>query len=668
MNLTELARKLKVTTKELKEKLPELGFHIGQRAIQIPDNQAQGVIEKWQAMLAQEELKKKEEMLRQRDEVADEKQTKSERLVRLTPIITVNHLAEKLGLPVIKIISELLKQGVVATINDNLDYEIAAIIAETLGWQAEKCENDEVCQITVKEKIKNLLGQENKKDLVVRPPVVVVMGHIDHGKTSLLDRIRSTNVAAKEAGAITQHIGAYQVEIEDKEYGRRKITFIDTPGHEAFNEMRSHGGQVADIAILVIAADDKVQPQTLESIKVIQESNLPFIVAINKIDRPEADIDRIKKGLSEINIAPEDWGGKTICVPVSAKTGEGIDNLLKMVLLVADLEKDKLLTNPNREALGVVIESHVDKGAGTVATVIVYAGTLHSRDNIIIGQAHGRIRSLKNYLNEEVEIAEPGMPVQILGLKTSAHVGDILEVVDDAKDFKKRAKGLSPTHHFALSQSTAVKEKSQTSAALNVVLKADVLGSLEAIITALEKLNINPEVKIKIIKKGLGDITDADFNLAKSSNAWLVGFHVEVNSTAKGLAEETGYPFYLYQVIYQLIDEAQKQMNGLLKPEIVEHPLGKGKILALFRKSGNQQVVGVRVNDGQAVKGAKIRVWRADKLIGEGSLAQLQINKENVAEAKTGVECGIRFDGHAGLQVDDILEIYSEEKKERKIF
>ncbi len=669
MNLTELARKLKVTTKELKEKLPELGFHIGGRAIQIPDEQAQGVIEKWQEMLAQEELKKKEETLRQRDEASPEK-AKSERVARLPQIITVHRLAERLGLSVIKIISELLKQGVVATINDNLDYEIAAIIAETLGWRAEKEKGggEEAEKTSIKEKIKNLLGEENKKDLVARPPVVVVMGHIDHGKTSLLDRIRQTNVAAKEAGAITQHIGAYQVEIKDKEYGRRKITFIDTPGHEAFNEMRSHGGQVADIAILVIAADDKVQPQTLESIKVIQESNLPFIVAINKIDRPEVDIDRIKKGLSEVNIAPEDWGGKTICVPISAKTGEGVDNLLKMVILVADLEKDKLLTNPNREALGVVIESHVDKGAGTVATVIVYAGTLHSRDNIIIGQAHGKIRSLKNYLDEYVEIAEPGTPVQILGLKTPAHIGDILEVVDDVKDFKKRAKGLNPAHNFAINQSAVVKEKKQTSVALNVVLKADVSGSLEAIATALEKLNINPEVKLKLIKKGLGDITDTDFNLAKSSGAWLVGFHVDINSTVKGLAEETGYPFYLYQVIYQLIDEAQKQMNGLLKPEVVECPVGRAKVLALFRKSGNQQVVGVRINEGQAVKGAKIRVWRTDKLIGEGSLVQLQINKENVSEARTDVECGIRFDGHITLQVDDVLEIYSEEKKERKIF
>ncbi|MCX6740790.1 MAG: translation initiation factor IF-2 N-terminal domain-containing protein, partial [Candidatus Parcubacteria bacterium] len=430
MNLTELARKLKVTTKELKEKLPELGFHIGGRAIQIPDNQAQGVIEKWQAMLTQEELKKKEEMLRQREEVLPEK-AKSERVARLPQIITVHRLAETLSLPVIKVISELLKQGVVATINDNLDYEIAAIIAETLGWRAEKCESDEVCQITVKEKMKNILGEENKKDLSVRPPVVVVMGHIDHGKTSLLDYIRQTNVAAKEAGAITQHIGAYQAVIEDQEYGQRKITFIDTPGHEAFNEMRSHGGQVADLAILVIAADDKVQPQTLESVKVIQESNLPFIVAINKIDRPEADIDRIKKGLAEINIAPEDWGGKTICVPISAKTGQGVDNLLKMVLLVADLEKDKLLTNPNREALGVVIESHIDRGTGPVATAIIYAGTLRARDQVIIGQAHGRIRLLRNYLNKEVAAAEPGMPVQILGLKNSAHVGDILEAVGD---------------------------------------------------------------------------------------------------------------------------------------------------------------------------------------------------------------------------------------------
>jgi len=310
----------------------------------------------------------------------------------------------------------------------------------------------------------------------------------------------------------------------------------------------------------------------------------------------------------------------------------------------------------------------MDKGTGPVATVIIYAGTLRTRDQVIIGQAHGRIRLLRNYLNKEVEVAEPGMPVQILGLKNSAYVGDILEAVGDAKEFKKRIKELNPTYNFVLNQPAVVKEKNQTGVALNIVLKVDVLGSLEAIVTALEKLNISPEVKIKIIKKGLGDITDTDFNLAKSSGAWLVGFHVDINSAAKSLAEETGYPFSLYQVIYQLIDEAQKQMNDLLKPEVVELPRGKAKVLALFRKCGNQQVVGARINDGRAIKGAKIRVWRADKLIGEGLLAQLQINKKNVAEAKTGSECGVRFDGPASLQVDDILEIYSEEKKERKIF
>jgi len=669
MNLTELARKLKITTKELKEKLPELGFHIGKRAIQIPDNQAEQVLVKWQERQAQDELKVKEEQLRQRQQTQDTDEKKSERLISLPSIITVNRLAEKLGLPVTKIISDLLKQGVVATINDNLDYEIAAIIAESLGWRAEQSEEEETKKIHLKERFKNIIVDEKKKDLLPRPPVVVVMGHIDHGKTTLLDFIRQTNVAAQEAGAITQHIGAYSVEINDKEYGRRQITFIDTPGHEAFNEMRSHGGQAADIAVLVVAADDKVQPQTLESIKVIQESNLPFIVAINKIDKPEADIDRIKKGLSEINLAPEDWGGKTICVPISAKTGQGVDNLLKMILLVADLEKDKLLVNPRRDALGVVIESHLDKGQGPVATVLIYTGTLKARDNVIIGQTHGRIRSLKDWREKNIEKAGPSVPVQVLGLKSTPRVGDILEVVSDVKEFKKRSKDLTPAYRsINLNQTIPIKEKSHSVAVLNVVLKADVLGSLEAIVTAFQKLNNNPEVKIKIIKKGLGDITDTDFNLARSTSAWLVGFHVDINPTAKGLVEETGYPFYLYKIIYELLDEVKKQMNALLKPEIIEHPLAKAVVLALFKKTSNQIIVGARVKEGKVVKGCKIRIWRQDKLVAEGFLAQLQINKKEVEEAAVGNECGIRIEGTTNVAIDDILENYQEEKKERKIF
>lgn len=667
MNLTELARKLKVPTKELKAKLPELGFHIGLKAIQIPDEQAEKVIEKWQEMKRLEALRKKVEKVKELEEAKEEIKKPLERCIALPSVITVHQLAEKLNLPVTKIISELLKQGVVATINDNLDYEIAAIIAESLGFKTEKVELQEAPKKLIKEQLQDLILKEDREKLIVRPPIVVVMGHVDHGKTSLLDCIRKTNVAAKEAGAITQHIGAYQAVVESKSYGKKIITFIDTPGHEAFNAIRSRGGQAADIAILVIAADDKIQPQTLESIKVIQETNLPFIIAINKIDKPEADVEKIKKGLSELNLIPEDWGGKVICVPVSAKTGQGIDNLLEMILLVAEMEKEKLSVNPNHEGVGVVIEAHKTKTEGPVATVLVYSGTIFLRDNVIVNDIYGRIRSMKDFQGNMIDKAGPSMPVQILGLKDVPQVGDILEVIRDMKEFKERVKKLKPKYKEMAFIEKIIKEKSREIKVLNIILRADVLSSLDALTNVLKKLEV-PEVKIKFVKKGLGDITDADVNLAKSSKAWLVGFNVGITPVAKNLAEEAGIKIYLYKVIYQLIDEAKIQMQNLIEPEIIEHPLGKIEVLVIFKKMPGQMIIGGRVTEGEIIKGSKIRIWRAGQLIGEGNLVQLQINKQDVEKARVGNECGIRFEGKVVLEVGDILEVYQEEKIERKIF
>lgn len=664
MNLTELARKLKVPTKELKAKLPELGFDIGLRAIQIPDEQAEKVIEKWKEMKKIEELRRKVEKAQKIEEKIEKP---IEHLVGLPPIITVHQLAGKLNLPVTKIINELLKQGVVATINDNLDYEIAAIIAESLGFKTEKVSPEKIQKKPIKEQLQTLITEGNKKNLIIRSPVVVVMGHVDHGKTSLLDYIKKTNVASKEAGAITQHIGAYQAEVESKSYGKKQITFIDTPGHEAFNAIRSRGGQVADIAILVVAADDKIQPQTLESIKVIQEADLPFIVAINKIDKPEADVEKIKKGLSELNLMPEDWGGKVICVPVSAKTGQGINNLLEMILLIAEMEKEKLLVNQNREGIGVVIEAHKEKTEGPVATILVYTGTIFLRDNVIVGDIYGRIRSLRNFQGNFVDKAGPSMPVQILGLKDVPQVGDILQVIRNLREFKKRIKELKPKYRKLAIIEKVVKEKPKEVKILNIVLRADVLSSLDAISSALEKLETS-EVKIKFVKKGLGEITDTDIDLAKSSKAWLVGFNVGITPIAKKIAKEINLNIYLYQVIYDLIEEAKKQMNTLVEPEIIEHSLGKAEVLIIFRKMLGRMIVGVKVLEGEIIKGAKIRIWRQNQLIGEGNLTQLQINKQDVDKARTGNECGIRFDGKTILEVGDILEIYQEEKIEKKLF
>ncbi len=665
MNITELARRLKITPKELREKLPELGFDIGKKAIQIPDEQAAKVMEKWQEMKRIENLREK--LLVQKEAaVKEEEKKEGERKFVIPPVITVHSLAKKLNLPVAKVINELLKNGVIATINDNLDFEIAAIIAENLGFKAEKGGAEEKT-ISLKEKLEEVAKKEGKKKLMLRPPVVVVLGHVDHGKTSLLDAIRETEVAMQEDGAITQHIGAYQVEVNFKDYGKRILTFIDTPGHEAFNEMRSRGGQVADLAVLVIAADDKVQPQTLESIKVIQETNLPFVVALNKIDLPEADLERIKKQLSEINLVPEDWGGEVICVPVSAKTKEGLTNLLEMLLLLADLEKEKYLVDPDRPTIGVVVESHLDKGEGPIATVLIYTGTLFWRDCVLVGHSFGRIRTMRDFHGRTIKQAIPGMPVQIVGLKDIPPVGSLLEAIRDVKEFKKRIKKIS----YKATRPMIVKGRGEEKEGpvLKVILRADVIGSLEAIIESLKKIEKEQqEVRIEIIKKDLGDLTESDVILAQTTKAWLVGFQIKALSTVMKLAEERGVGVYLFKVIYDLIEEAKRQINMLLPPEILEIFLGKAKVLILFRKSGQEMIVGAKVIEGNILKNTKFRLWRAGQLLDEGAILQLQVNKQDVDEVKTGTEFGMRLICKTTIEVDDELEVYQQKKKERKVF
>lgn len=656
MNISELARKLKITTKELKEKLPELGFDIGMRAIQIPDEQAKKVMEAWQAMKKEEEKRRYLESLKER---LTKKEVLEEKKITIPKVITVHCLAEKLNLPVTKVIQQLIKNGVLATINDNLDFEIAVIIAEQLGFKVEKEKEEKIEEekvILSREELKKLLKEGDKKLLKPRPPIVVVMGHVDHGKTSLLDQIRKTNVVSQEAGAITQHIGAYQVEKKGK-----KITFIDTPGHEAFKMMRARGGQVADLAILVIAADDGVQPQTIESLKIIQKEKLPFIVAINKIDKPEAEPEKIKKQLAELNVIPEDWGGKTTCHPVSAKTGQGIDELLDLILLIAEMEKEKLLANPNHPAVGTIIEAHIDKGEGPVATAIIQTGTLKKGDSFVLGESYGKIRALRDWQGKEVKEALPSMPVKIIGLKNLPQVGDILEVKDEKylKEIKKKTKGKK----FFLKTSVAViktkEEKEKKS--LVLIVKADVVGSLEAITEEIKKLE-TPEVEIKIIKKGLGDINEIDVVEAKKSQALIIGFHVDTLAEAKKIAKDEKVRIGLYKVIYELIEEVKKELAKVSGPKIKETFLGKVKILALFRKGDKFSIVGGKVLEGKVIPQTKIRLWRGDNLIGEGKLAELQINKMEVKEVTEGNECGIKCQVTEEIKIGDILEVYQEEK------
>ena len=675
MNITELARRLKVTPNELKQNLPKLGFHIGPRAIQIPDKQADKVIKIWQ-----EKIEKAKTLAKIKEKISltneKEKKTETQKIITLPPTIQVYRFAEKLSMSVSKVMNELIKNGILASINESLDYEIAAIIAENLGVKTTRGEEEqEDLTQPLKSKLEEVLKQEKKKNLKPRPPIVVVMGHVDHGKSSILDVIRQSKIVEHEKGGITQHIGAYQVKKNN-----HLITFIDTPGHEAFQSMRARGGELADIAILVIAADDGVLPQTVESIKVIQQQNIPFIVAINKIDRPDADVEKVKKDLSKINLTPEDWGGKVICVPVSAKTKEGIEDLLETINIVSEMEKDKLVTNPKADVLGVVIESHLDSGLGPVASVIIYQGTLKKGDNIIIGQTYGHLRSIKDQLGNLVDVVEASLPVQIFGLKNLPQVGELLETIKDSHEFKKRIKKMVQTpiferEKFAINYSQE-KEKSEKSIKyINIILRTDVVGSLEAIAHDLKKLD-HPEIKIKILKKGLGDLTEADVDLAKAAQAWLISFGTQINKAAKQLAYELNLRVNHYQVIYDLTEDIKEEMNKLLSPEISEEKIGKLEVIKVFQQTNKETILGGRVLEGKIVKDTIVRVWKSEiingekkepELIGEGKLTQLQISKKDVEEVKSGTECGIKFSGRVKIEVNDILEFYKEVKKQRKI-
>ena len=467
MNVTELARKLKIPTKELLEILPVVGFDIGRRAIKIDNRQAQRIIEKWPMLLAQyEEITKPDE----EEKVVDEIQEKKK--IALGQTIRVKDFAEKLKMPLAKVMAELMKNGVLSSMNEEIDFDTAAIIGEELGFEVESdnsAQSDK--EETTSQKLEGLLNEEDKTKLSARPPVIVVMGHVDHGKTKLLDSIRKTKVIEGESGGITQHIGAYQAVKNDK-----LITFIDTPGHEAFTTMRSRGARVADIAILVVAADDSIQPQTKESIKIIKSAGLPMIVAINKIDKPDANPEKVKQDLAAMNLTPEEWGGKTITVPISAKEGTGIDDLLEMILLITETEKNNIMANPEKLAVGTIIESHVDKGEGPVATALVQNGTLRQGDLVeVTGSFYGKIRAMKDFTGKDIKEAGPSTPVKILGLKAAPSVGDVLQVKSEIEKKTRVKKYQLNQQAVDYTRPTETKrEKGKEVKSLNVVLKADV--------------------------------------------------------------------------------------------------------------------------------------------------------------------------------------------------
>ncbi|HLS91847.1 MAG TPA: translation initiation factor IF-2 [Limnochordia bacterium] len=563
--------------------------------------------------------------------------------------ITVREFAEKLGVPATAIIKTLMGIGVMASINQSIDHDAAAMVAQKLGFTVERPQETQTAVVDTSEDPPELLKE--------RPPIVTIMGHVDHGKTTLLDAIRKTRVVETEAGGITQHLGAYQVE-----RGGKKITFIDTPGHEAFTAMRSRGAQVTDIAVLVVAADDGVMPQTVEAINHAKAADVPIIVAVNKMDRPGANLERVKQQLAEHDLVPEDWGGDTIVVPVVALKGEGIDDLLEMILLVAELRE--LKANPDRPGQATVIESELDKGKGPVATILVKNGSVRVGDAVVVGPIAGRVRALIDEMGRSVKVAGPSMPVQVLGLSDVPQAGDLLEVVADERTAREiaaarqqenrteaqRANRLRLAELFSRVQEGEVKD-------LNIVVKADVQGSVEALRHSLEKLS-DDRVRVNVIHGAAGGITESDINLAAVSNAIVIGFNVRPEPSARNLAEREGVDIRLYRVIYDAIQDVQNAMQGLLEPTYQEVVLGRAEVRATFRIPGVGTVAGCYVTEGKIVRSAEARVLRDNVVIYEGRLASLKRFKDDVREVAEGYECGIGIERFNDIKEGDIIEVF----------
>ena len=573
--------------------------------------------------------------------------------ITLPEKMTIRELADAMKMQPSAIVKKLFMQGMMVTVNHEIDFEKAQEIALEYDIIAEKEEKVDVIEELLKE------DEEDESTMIPRPPVVCVMGHVDHGKTSLLDAIRNTNVTRGEAGGITQHIGAYVVNIDGQ-----KITFLDTPGHEAFTAMRMRGANATDIAVLVVAADDGVMPQTVEAISHAKAAGVEIIVAINKIDKPSANVERVKQELSEYELIPEDWGGSTIFVPVSAHTGEGIDTLLEMILLTAEV--CELKANPKRAARGLVIEAQLDKGKGPVATILVQKGTLHVGDFIAAGACNGKVRAMMDDKGRRVKEAGPSTPVEILGLGDVPNAGEILMSFDSDKEAKSFAgafvsenknrlleetKGkLSLDNLFDQIQASDLKE-------LPLIIKADVQGSVEAVKQSLTKLS-NEEVVVKVIHGGVGAINESDVSLAATSNAIIIGFNVRPDATAKQLAEQEKVDLRLYKVIYQAIEDVEAAMKGMLDPIFEEKVIGHAEIRQTFKASGVGTIAGSYVLDGIFQRNCKVRITREDEQIFEGELASLKRFKDDVKEVKAGYECGLVFDGFNDVKEEDKIEAY----------
>ena len=569
--------------------------------------------------------------------------------------ITVKDFADQLGVSVSTVITKLIGLGVMANQNQSIDEDTCILLADELGIEIEI--EEQKLDNSIEEEY-GLLKKDKERDLKTRPPVVTVMGHVDHGKTSLLDSIKKTHVTQSEAGGITQHIGAYTVNLSGK-----KITFLDTPGHEAFTSMRLRGAQTTDIAVLVVAADDGVMPQTIEAISHARSAEVPIIVAITKIDKPEANPERVKQELMNENLVAEEWGGDTIVVGVSSKTGEGIDELLEMILLVAEMRE--LKANPNRRAIGTIIEANLDKAKGPMATILIKNGTLRFGDSIVSGVCSGRIRAMEDDKGKKVKKAGPSMPVVVLGLNEVPNAGDTIYAVNDDKTAKAIAdKNTEISREKRLSQTTKIsldnlfeKISEEEVKELNIVVKADVKGSVEALNQSLLKLSTN-EVKISIIHSGVGGINESDVTLASASNAIVIGFNVRPNINAIELAKAEDVEIRTYRVIYEIINDIEQAAKGMLDPDIVEEILGRCEIRQTFKLPNNQMVAGVYVLNGKILRNSKVKVLRDDVVIHEGDIASLKRFKDDAKELATGFEGGLVIDGFNDIKEGDLLESF----------
>jgi translation initiation factor IF-2 len=591
--------------------------------------------------------------------------------IELPGTITVKELAELLGVNPADIIRELIKSGIFATINQLVDRDTASLVAGELGYEVAETEaastpGADETDGQVAEATKEVLFEDDDQSLLQpRAPIVTVMGHVDHGKTSLLDAIRTTEVAAGERGGITQHIGASEVTHDGK-----RVVFLDTPGHEAFTAMRARGAKVTDIAVVVVAADDGVMPQTLEAISHAKAAKVPIIIALNKIDKPDANADRVKTELTEAGIVVEEYGGDVPLVPVSARTRLGLDELIEMILLVADLQE--LKANPKRDAIGTIVEAKLDKGRGAVATALVQTGTLKVGDIIVVGETFGRVRALENDMGKRVTKAGPSSAVVILGLSDVPQAGDILRVVGDEKEARtlveSRKAASSAKTGDGSGRATLEDLYSQIQAGqakeLRVILKSDVSGSLGAITHALEQLD-QEEIRLNVLLEGAGDITDNDIMLAAASDAIVIGFNTKITDTARRAAEAEGVDVRLYDIIYKLTDDVEAALKGLLEPEIVEVVEGRAEVRQIIRVGKNTVIAGSFVTDGRIVRGGNARVWRSSKVIATDRIESLRRFRDDVREVQANYECGIQLANFHDIQEGDVIECFTSQTVSR---